>query len=198
MSQLIESIKVLDNRIYNLSYHQQRVKESCYRLYGSNHDPINYNNIKKAISKIEKGLHKLRIVYNENEYEFSIKPYHLKPISTLKKVSISKLDYSLKFEERTQLNLLYQNRGKCDDILIIREGVVTDTYYANVAFLKNGNWFTPETPLLRGTQRQKLLDEEKLFTKSITAKEISSYSLCRLFNAMINFGEIEFSTVKIY
>jgi len=113
-------------------------------------------------------------------------------------VHVSKLDYSVKYRDRQSLEKLYGYKKNCDDILIIRDGLVTDSYYANVAFEKDGLWFTPSIPLLKGTHRQALLDNEILFTKNIQEKDISSFNRCRLFNAMINFGDIEFPTSNIY
>lgn len=198
MSRLIETIKVLENRICHLSYHKQRIAESCIDLYSSTDNPISFPNIKKALLKLDRGLHKLRIVYDQRDYDFTITPYKRKEVRSLRKVYVNTCAYNLKFEDRTQLNHLYSQRGDKDDILIVKNGLVTDSFYANAAFKKGNYWFTPETPLLNGTKRQWLLDKGLLFTKHISEAELSHYSRCRLFNAMIDFGEIEFSTKYIF
>jgi 4-amino-4-deoxychorismate lyase len=99
-------------------------------------------------------------------------------------VECNQFDYSYKYENRTFLNQLFQKRGNCDDILIIKNGVVTDSYYANVVFYDGKNWCTPNTPLLPGTQRAKLLQNGKIRETCVTIKSISKYSLIGLINAM--------------
>lgn len=198
MSRLIETIKVHDNKVYNLFYHQQRIRESCLEIFGQEKSPINFIEIRKAIENLKPDLYKLRIVYDAVSFEFNFHPYVVKTIRNLKLVHINNYEYAFKYENRDVLNSLYNKRQDCDDILILKNGYVTDTFYTNVAFQKEGLWITPESPLLSGTKRQMLLDTEKLFTKQITKDEIHSFSTCRLFNAMIDFGEIEIPVRHIY
>ena len=61
----------------------------------------------------------------------------------------------------------------------------------NLAFLKNNIWYTPKKPLLKGTKRSSLLDNDLIVEKQITKDEVQSYEAVRIFNAMIDFGEIE-------
>ena len=62
--------------------------------------------------------------------------------------------YPYKYTDRDNINRLIELRGDCDDILIIKNGMVTDSSYANVVFRDlNGNWVTPSTFLLPGTIR---------------------------------------------
>jgi 4-amino-4-deoxychorismate lyase len=49
------------------------------------------------------------------------------------------------------------NAEGCDDIIIVRNGFVTDASYANLIFRKGDEWFTPATFLLAGTMRAFLL-----------------------------------------
>ena len=76
----------------------------------------------------------------------------------------------------------------CDDILIIKNNYVTDTYYGNVALFQDGNWYTPKHPLLNGTRRQNLLDKGRIFEKDIHVKTLENYSRIAIFNAMIPMG----------
>ena len=48
----------------------------------------------------------------------------------------------------------------------------------------------PSFPLLKGTQRQFLLDRKQIIETDISVENLSSYSRICLFNAMIPFGEI--------
>jgi len=95
------------------------------------------------------------------------------------------------------LKKLYELRRGADDILIIKTGMVTDTYYGNVAFEKDGIWHTPQLPLLHGTQRQYLLDEGKIKERLITEDDLPNYGHVRVFNAMIEFGEVELGMSEV-
>ena len=81
-------------------------------------------------------------------------------------------------------------RGNQDDVLIVRNNLLTDTSIANVALEKEGVWYTPRTPLLKGTKRALLLEQGVLTECDIPSDEISSYSHIALFNAMIDFQSL--------
>ena len=76
------------------------------------------------------------------------------------------------------------------DVLIVRNNLLTDTSIANVALEKEGVWYTPRTPLLKGTKRALLLEQGVLTECDIPSDEISSYSHIALFNAMIDFQSL--------
>ena len=82
--------------------------------------------------------------------------------------------------------------------IIVRRGLLTDTSIANIALFDGKDWFTPKLPLLRGTCRTALIDNGIIKEKDIRPEELSSYSFVRLFNAMIKWGALEFSTGTIY
>jgi len=119
--------------------------------------------------------------------------YHLKPIESIKIVRNDTIDYVYKYEDRSELNSMYELRGDADDILIVRRGLITDSFYCNVAFKTGqGQWITPSKPLLAGTKRQRLIDEDQqLSIGDIELENLTDYSHIRLFNSLIEFGEIE-------
>lgn len=69
------------------------------------------------------------------------------------------IDYRYKSTDRKELEALYALRGNQDDVLIVRNNLLTDTSIANVALEKEGVWYTPRTPLLKGTKRALLLEQ---------------------------------------
>lgn len=131
---------------------------------------------------------KCRIVYDEKIQEITYNPYQKKTINSLQVIS-SNLDYSWKYEDRKELKALFANRKEHDDILIIKEGLVTDSFYCNVAFFKNGFWFTPKRPLLHGVMRESLMSQGKITPHDIAVSDIKLYDKLCLFNAMIDFEE---------
>ena len=72
-------------------------------------------------------------------------------------------------------------------MLIVRDGLLTDTSIANVALYDGHEWLTPTHPLLRGTKRAELLARKAIREADIPADSIFSYSKIALFNAMIDF-----------
>ncbi|NNL93640.1 MAG: chorismate-binding protein [Saprospiraceae bacterium] len=191
MSQLIESIKVSGNRLHNLSYHQRRMQRSCLELFGTADHTVSFNDLQKEALKLNnKTLYKLQITYDKISFEFKFLPYKLRSIKSIRVVEDADVDYSHKFYNREKLNELFNKKGKADDILITRNGALTDTYYCNVALKKNGQWFTPDLPLLSGTKRQRLLDELVISPKEIFFEDIPDYNSITLFNAMIDLGDI--------
>ena len=187
---LIESIKILANKIYRLEQHQKRMAYSLRALFNSE-ARLDFSDIQDEVSSLDRGLYKLRIVYTPYYFKYELLPYKIKTIKSLRCVSTRSLDYPFKYEERVGLDKLYAQRSGADDILILKSGMITDTYYGNVAFLKEGVWYTPQLPLLHGTQRQELLDKGVIIEKPLTKDDIPRYERLRIFNAMIEFGEVE-------
>lgn len=101
------------------------------------------------------------------------------------------IDYACKSTDRSALNRLFARRGVYDDILIVRRHLLTDTSIANIALFDGSHWHTPQHPLLKGTKRAELLDKGILTEKDIRTEELPAYSTVRLFNAMIDWGEVE-------
>ena len=83
------------------------------------------------------------------------------------------LDYHLKYADRSALARLLQRRDDCDEILIVRDGAITDTSYSNVAFFDGRKYVTPDTFLLNGTRRQYLLGTGVLTERRITPSDLA-------------------------
>ena len=72
---------------------------------------------------------------------------------------------------------------------MIKDGLLTDSYYANIALYKNRIWYSPKTPLLAGTQRARLIQNEKLVLRDIVVSELFEFEKIKIFNAMIPFSQ---------
>ena len=179
-----------------LDLHQQRMNRSRLELFDLP-TPITLSEKITIPAFAEKGLFKCRVEYAEQIEKVEFLPYEIRKIESLRIVEGGEIDYRLKYADRFRLLLLFEKRKHADDIIIIKNGLVTDSFYANLAFLKNGVWYTPETPLLEGVQRQFLLSEKIIQTKKIAQKEISSFEKIRIFNAMIRW-EDELDVESIY
>ena len=106
-------------------------------------------------------------------------------VHSLRLVTCDEIDYSYKSTDRQCLNDLFAQRAGHDDILIIRDGLLTDTSICNVALWNGTSWITPARPLLCGTMRAYLLDKGLVQAEDIPVEDLPKYTRIRLFNALI-------------
>ena len=193
----IESICIKNGKIQLLQYHNQRANaaRSSHSIREGLLDFGKCINTDKAIHATTK----CRIVYGQKIEKIEYLPYTLKPINSLKTINIEEnWSYEHKYLDRSKLEFYFNQKEDADDIIMIQSGFVTDSYYCNLAFLKNGLWYTPTKPLLPGTKRAYLLSTKQILETDIPIDKINSYESVRLFNAMIDFGQIELSTRAIF
>jgi len=180
VKELFETLKIEDGKIFNLKWHTKRLNQSRLELF-SLHKPLN---LADYINTPTQGLYRCRVVYDLEIKSVEYIPYAPKFFRSFKIVQ-SNLEYNYKFNERSELNKLRQE--DYDEIIIEKDGFLTDTSIANIAFYDGQDWLTPKTPLLRGTTREKLLYEGFLKLKNIKKEDIKNYSHFALMNAMIGF-----------
>jgi 4-amino-4-deoxychorismate lyase len=189
----LESIKILEEKISLLPYHQRRIDATIFSFYGEKKHPILLEKIfqnainKGFFPKSKTQIYKCRLQYNLNDFNLEFLPYEKKQIENLKISEVQNdFDYGLKYLNREKLNALIIDN---QEVLIQRNNLITDTSYANVAFLKDKKWWTPAEPLLEGTRRSFLLDEKIIFEKEIKSDEIDDFEKIKIFNAMINWED---------
>lgn len=147
--------------------------------------------LRELVTPPPTGIYRCKFFYDAAGYHIEFHPYAPGKITTLRLIFDDTLHYSLKYTDRNELNTLYDQRGKCDDILIVQHGLLTDTSIANIALYLNGQWLTPRTPLLAGTTRARLIDEGVLFPADLSINDLSKARKIALMNAMVGFVEIE-------
>lgn len=190
MSLLIESIKLQDGEFYNLFYHEQRMKRSLHMLCGVD-DNLDLEAFLKNVQFPTTGLHKCRLVYDEKSREVEFIPYTPKPVSTLRIVEHDRINYEFKYTNRKNIDRLFEMRKGADDILIVKRGLITDSSYCNIVFRKGNSWITPWSALLKGTQRQKLLERELIREEEISKDDVKHFDSFRLINALLEFDAPE-------
>lgn len=140
-----------------------------------------------------RGVVKCRIVYRESIESMAFEHYVMRSIRSVTLVECGGIDYSYKYEDRSALNKLFEKRGECSDILIVKNGLITDISYANVVFRDFlGGLYTPFQPLLEGTKRASLLSKGVIFEREIKASDIYSYEGFYVINAMIDIEDNNF------
>lgn len=197
MSRFIESIQLKDGQLMHLGLHLKRMERTIQTYYGQ---PVFFDSkvIEKLAKDYPKGLFKCRLVYTHQLEVITFEKYQIRPINSLQLIE-SRIDYALKYEDRKALVDLFGQRGDCDDVLIIKDGFITDGSYTNLAFFDGQTWWTPATPLLKGIQRSVLLAKGIIKEKTILADSISIYQKVKLFNAMMDWEvapEVPLTRVK--
>jgi len=178
----IETIKILDGKVYNIEWHNRRFNQTRLDIFGLD----NYINLIDYINPPSSGLFRCRIVYDTDIISIEYIPYSPK-INNSFKIVQSNIDYKYKYNNRDELNSLKESAKGYDEIIIEKNGLLTDTTIANIAFFDGNNWITPKTPLLRGTIREKLINIGFLIPKDINSDDLKHFFNFALMNAMIGF-----------
>jgi len=193
----LETIKSLDGKIFHLHYHQKRY-ERVLNSFGIK----DIQNLEEFLNPPLRGLYRCRLIYDisSNPHAISVTyhEYKKREINTLKLVYDDTIEYLFKSTSREALDALFTLRDGCDDVLIIKNNLVTDTTIANIAFYSDGLWVTPKKTLLKGTTRERLLDEGKIIEKDIKVDELNNFSKVALLNAMIDFDIISQNKKDIF
>lgn len=192
MSLLVESIKVKSGVLYNIQLHNARFNKTRKDLFGIN-KPVDLRDFVEVPQTDNEIIYKLRILYGLEIEKIEFIPYHIRKVETLKLVHSDDIEYQYKFADRTNLDKLLELKDNCDDILIIKNGFVTDTSYSNIAFYDNSQWLVPETYLLNGTKRQFLLNNKIVKQISIKIEDLKNFSYARLINAMLDFDKTDYT-----
>lgn len=187
--QLLESIRYKNNEFYNLGFHQERMNRSRKNLFNCN-DEINLvKELDKVPLQLNPELHKCRIIYDTEIRKVELLPYIYPSIKSLKLIICDGIDYGYKFTNRAKINDLFSRKGDADDIIIVKNGLITDSSTANLLFFDGNNWLTPFNPLLCGTQRANLIAKNKIILTNITPTNLVNFKKVRLINAMIRFKD---------
>lgn len=184
----IETIKVKNGQFYNLPAHLDRMRNTISHFCGKVY-PINILN-ETIPEDLCNSLVKCRILYNlQSIVSIDFIPYDFKKIDSLTIVECDDISYEYKFANRSQLDHLYQQRKQASDIIIVKDGCITDASYANLVFENEDGFFTPKTYLLNGTKRQLLISQGKIKEEKITVSDIQNYDKVYLINAMIDLED---------
>ncbi len=182
-----ETIKCEDFEIFNLEYHNKRV---------SNTIGLNIN-LQEYIYPVSNELLRCKVIYDKNEIiDVLYFPYKKREIKSFKLIFDDEIEYEKKYLDRTSLDKLFEQKENSDEIIIVKNGVITDTSIANIAIFYENIWITSKNCLLKGTTRNRLIEEKKLIEKDISLKMLKSASRLALMNAMIGFDEIKDFKIK--
>ena len=192
--QLLETIYLQNGQFQNLEYHNARMANSQQSLFGKISSIQIDENVRIPLEN-QKGEYRCRIIYNADVQEVSFIPYTEKPIKKLKFIDIGDWNYQYKYADRNFMGKLLTDNPEVDEVIMTKNGFITDCTIANLAFYDGKNWFTPSTPLLKGTKRSQLLDKELITEREIKVTDIYQYEGVCLINCFRNL-ELE-NLIKI-
>jgi len=192
MSLLFETIKVVNKKFQQVSFHNERMNRSRYELFGCK-DDFNLAELVEIPTDITGEIYKCKVIYSDKIKDVEFRKYTPRTIEKLHLVENDEIDYSYKYLNRDQLDALVKEHCKDEneDILIIKNGRVTDTSYSNIALFDGKEWHTPKFPLLKGTKRTKLLYDKRIIERDIMFYDLKNYEQILLINAMLEFDPRE-------
>jgi 4-amino-4-deoxychorismate lyase len=192
---LLETIKCKNGKLYNIEFHQVRFDRTRKQ-----HFP---QTIKRSLSELisipdecKTGLFRCRVIYNSKIENIEFIPHKYRKLNSLKIVHDEHINYNFKYANRERLNQLFEKRGDADDILIVKNGFITDSFTANLLFFDGQQWWTNNTPLLAGTQRDFLLSTGQILECSIRQEDLNKYQKIGLINALWDFSDMPVIDIK--
>lgn len=187
MCLLLETIRVEDGRYCNPGYHQVRMDRSRESLFPGS-GPLDIIEI-SVPDGASTGIRKCRIIYGNEIKTVEFMHYIQKTVRNFKLVEADNLDYKMKYLDRSDIDELQNKYPDYDEIILVKNGRITDTSFSNLAFLSGKQWFTPDEPILHGTCRQRLIDHQILFPMRICPGDLRLFSHVSMINAMLGLGD---------
>jgi 4-amino-4-deoxychorismate lyase len=187
MYPFFETIRYVNGVLENVSYHQARINRTVSALGGKTY--IQLDKI-QLVHDFEKDIvYKIKCLYNlEGAYHIEKAVYHKKTIQTVSIHQAAQEEYQYKYTNRNWLNDALKNAGT-DEMIIVQNNMIKDGNYANLVFFNGSEWHTPLHPLLLGTHRARLIDENKIIEKDITLSDLANYTILKYINAMMLWEE---------
>ena len=185
----IEVIKVENGVFVNPQRHIERIFSTTLHFFSKPLSvELNNNIIPAHLRTVD--IVKCRIVYGSEIVFIDFEPYKMRTINSLSLAQHNTIDYTYKYHNRNVINNLRTVHSDTDDILIIKNTLVTDTSFTNVVFKDHaGKLYTPKSTLLAGTKRGQLIRAGIIHEKEIKVSDIWSYKGLYLINAMIDIED---------
>lgn len=197
MSRFIETVNISKGLALNIDFHNERLNVTRKRHY-SDYQSLDLNNYLPNPGQLDQQkVYRCTFYYDRDISDIKIIEYQKPMIKSLKIIEANHIEYAYKYADRSSLDQLYDFREGQDDIVIMKNGLLTDGRFANLVFFDGNSWFTPSKPLLHGTKRKKLLEKGFISEKEIGIRDIGNYRKCTLINAMLDIGDCEVETHEI-
>ena len=98
------------------------------------------------------------MIYDIAIRSVEFEPYAQRKVGSLKIVDGGGIDYSPQVSRQGALSGLAGMRGDADEVIIVKDGFITDTSYSNLIFAAGDRLLTSDRPLLHGVMLSHLLE----------------------------------------
>lgn len=188
MYPFLESIRLENQQLHFIKWHEQRFVNTQIDNWGE----ILYKDLEELITTRQEfpkdnRKYKCRLVYSPASLSISFLPYTPRVIHRLQIVHSNTIDYHYKSTDRSGIDILSQGLLPDTELLIFKNGLLTDSSFSNLALFDGQHWWTPKTPLLKGVHRSDLLDKGIIREKDIPLETILQFGTIRLMNAMMDW-----------
>lgn len=186
MFRFFESILLKDGQMPLINFHAERLNVTM-EVHFEEFAKIDLSKIIIIPCDCKSGIYKVKVTYGRFIESIEFQEYELKPHRKVKIIEDNNIDYRYKSVERTSLNSFLIENPDFDDVIFIKNGLLTDASYSNIALFDGKNWFTPESCLLEGVKRRSLLESGKIKKKEIRVNDLHDFSKIAFINAMRDF-----------
>lgn len=187
MSLLFETIKIDHGHPVRIAYHQKRMNRAFAEWFPGIVPPDVREILKQTVLPI-KDVWKCRLQYDEKIRELQLNPYIRKKITGFNIVINDEVIYDHKWVNRSHLERMLISMQPGNEAIIVKNKLICDTTFSNIAFFDGHHWLTPSKPLLKGTHREFLIDRGLLIPEDIGIDDLSHFVVFRLINAMLDFS----------
>ena len=196
MCLFVESLALDDGIFRRLEYHNHRLRQTQLHFYGECLIPP-LEQVLFLPATYNGGLWKCRVIYDREIRKVECAPYVARDIRVLHLVNSETIDYTYKLYDKSAFSELVhiaQHQAAMSgkeytvhsDILIVKNGLLTDCSYANLILVDpDGSWYTPKSPLLKGTMRSFLLETGRIKEKTLTVEDLRKSIGVMPVNAML-------------
>ncbi len=184
----LETIRVQDGHARHVADHIDRMR--CTALHFGFTAPALPADLDALVPHtLRTGIVRCRIVYGHTLREITFTPYRRRRLERLIAVDAGVMDYAFKYADRSPLARPQIPLTEADELLFVRGGYVTDTSYTNLILRRGDELVTPDTFLLDGTCRSRLLRTAQVRTAQVRLSDLPAYDELLLVNAMMPLDE---------
>lgn len=184
----LETIRIQDGHAHHMADHIDRMRRTALH-FGFTAPALPADLDALVPHDLRTGTVRCQIVYDHTLREITFTPYRRRRLERLIAVDAGAMDYAYKYADRSPLERPNIPLSEADELLFVRGGYVTDTSYTNLILRRGDELLTPDTFLLDGTCRRRLLRTAQVRTAQVPLSDLSAYDELLLVNAMMPLGE---------
>ena len=184
----LETIRIQDGHARHVADHIDRMRRTALH-FGFTAPALPADLDALVPHDLRTGTVRCRIVYGHTLRELTFTPYRRRRLERLIAVDAGAMDYAFKYADRSPLTRPQIPLTEADELLFVRGGYVTDTSYTNLILRRGDELVTPDTFLLDGTCRRRLLRTAQVRTAQVHLSDLPAYDELLLVNAMMPLSE---------